>query len=174
MIQGGAGFPVSKEPPMMEPEDDIKKFEEELKKPKISGVKKDRIVTCPGCGKKQTVMQKKLGEEVKCRSCGNMFGITRELSQDAHLVTMAAVDMQVKQMDFMERVGKVPPPPKKKITVSSPQVVKRKKEKSGALKALLVIVLLIIIAGAVLAALHFTNILDLKPYLDKIIGSPGS
>lgn len=158
---------------MMEPDDDIKKFEEELKKPKTAGIKKDRIVTCPGCGKKQTVMQVKLGEDVKCRSCGQSFEVKREMSQDAHLVTMAAVDLQVKQMEFMQRVGRVAPAPKKKITVSSPQVTKQRGGGSGVLKAVVYIIILIIIAVAVLAGLHFAGIMDLKPYLDKIMGLAG-
>jgi len=104
---------------MMEPEDDIKKFEEELKKPKTSGIKKDRIITCPSCGRKQTTPQVALGEEVKCRKCGASFNLERGMSEDAHLVTMAAVDLQVQQMELMERVGRVAPPPRKKVTVAS-------------------------------------------------------
>jgi transcription elongation factor Elf1 len=158
---------------MMEPDEDLKKFEEELKKPKTAGIKKDRIVTCPGCGKKQTVMQVKLGEEVKCRSCGNMFEVKKEMAQDAHLVTMAAVDLQVKQMELMQRVGRVPPPPKKKITVSTTTPTKPKGGSSG-LRILLYLVIIVLVAIAVLLGLHFTKVFDLTPYLDKLKGLFGS
>jgi transcription elongation factor Elf1 len=121
---------------MAEPEEELKKFEESLRKPKTTGVKKDRIVTCPGCGRKQTMMQVVIGGEVKCRKCGASFELKREHAEDAHLVTMAAVDLQVKQMEFMERVGKVPPPPKKKITLSQ-----KFPEKSFVAPALLTLVL---------------------------------
>ncbi len=121
---------------MLEPDEDLKKFEEGLKKPRVSGVKKDRIVTCPGCGKKQTMMQVALGQDVKCRKCGNTFPLEKSLAEDAHMVTMAAVNLQVQQMEMMQRVGKVAPPPRKKITVTT-----RIPEKSFAGAAILTFIL---------------------------------
>jgi transcription elongation factor Elf1 len=168
MLEGRYRIPVGEEPAMLEPDEDLKKFEEGLKKPRTSSVKKDRIVTCPGCGKKQTVMQVRLGEEVKCKSCGQMFEIKKELSQDAHLVTMAAVDLQVKQMEFMQRVGKVAPPAKKKITVARPQVKKTGGTGRAVLKIILWLIALIALAVAILVGLHAAGIVDIQPYLDKL------
>ena len=125
---------------MVEADDDLKKFEEELKKPRISTVKKDRIVTCPGCGKKQTMMQVALGQDVKCRKCGNTFTLEKNLAEEAHMVTMAAVNLQVQQMEMMQRVGKVAPPPKKKITVAT-----RVAQKSFAGAAVLTLILYLLI-----------------------------
>jgi transcription elongation factor Elf1 len=156
---------------MMEPDEDLKKFEEGLKKPRTSVVKKDRIVTCPLCGKKRTMMQVNIGQELKCKSCGGDFVLKRELAQDAHLVTMAAVDLQVKQMEFMQRVGKVAPPAKKRITVSSPQVVKG--SGGGALRIIFYLLIILIIAVAVLLGLHFAKVIDIQPYLNKIKSALG-
>jgi len=118
-----------------EPEDDLKHFEQELNKPRL-GVKKDRIVTCPHCGKKQTKMQVSLGEETKCKKCGQTFEITKKLAEPAHMVTMAAVDMQIKQMEHAEKFGRVPAPPKKKVTL-----VKRVEERSFLGVAILIFIL---------------------------------
>jgi len=132
---------------MVEPDEELKKFEEDLKKPRTSGVKKDRIVSCPGvCGKKQTMMQVVLGQEVKCRSCGMTFEVKRELAQDAHLVTMAAVDLQVKQMELMQRVGKVAPPAKKKITVTR-QAPSKTEGGSSAGKIILYIIIFLVVVS---------------------------
>lgn len=158
---------------MMEPDEDLKKFEEELKKPRTGVVKKDRIVSCPSCGIKRTMMQVSIGQEVKCKGCGADFVIKKELAQDAHLVTMAAIDLQVKQMEMMQRVGKVAPPAKKKISVTTPQVIKPKSGGHGPLKIILYLVILLVIALAVVLALHFAKIVDIQPYLNKIKSALG-
>jgi hypothetical protein len=160
---------------MVEPDEDLKNFEESLKKPKVSGVKKDRIVTCGACGRKQTMSQVSIGEDVKCRHCGATFTIKKDQAEDAHLVTMAAVDLQVRQMELMQRAGKrIAPRTEQKITVTSKTPPKRKSGGGGAGKAVLYIILVLVIIAAALVALHFTGILDLQPYIDKLTGgSPG-
>jgi hypothetical protein len=157
---------------MVEPDEDLKAFEESLKKPRASGVKKDRIVTCTACGRKQTMSQVSIGEEVKCRHCGGMFTIKREQTEDAHLVTMAAVDLQVRQMELMQRAGKkIAPRSDKKITVTSSAPKKQRSGGGGGGgKVVLYIVLLLVIIAAILAVLHFAEILDLQPYIDKLTG----
>ena len=157
---------------MVEPDEDLKKFEEELRKPRTSGIKKDRIVSCPGCGRKQTMMQVVLGQEVKCRNCGMSFEVKRGMAEDAHLVTMAAVDLQVKQMELMQRVGRVAPPAKKKITVTR-QAPRKTKDGSSAGKIILYIIIVIVVVIAVLAGLHYSGFADLTPYLDKLKGLLG-
>lgn len=117
-------------------DDDVKKFEEDLKKPKVSGVKKDRIVTCPGCGKKQTMPQVAFGDQVTCRKCTVSFELLKEMAEDAHMVTMEMVNLQVKQMDRLQKAGAVAPPPSKKITMA-----KRVAEKSFVVPAIVTLIL---------------------------------
>ncbi len=156
---------------MVEPDEDLKEFEESLKKPRVSGVKKDRIVTCTACGRKQTMSQVCIGEDVKCKSCGATFTIKKEQAEDAHLVTMAAVDLQVRQMELMQRAGKkIAPRAEKKITVTSTAPQKHKSGGGGGGKAILYIILILVIIAAILAVLHFANIVDLQAYLDKLTG----
>jgi hypothetical protein len=114
-----------------------------------------------------------IGEEVKCGKCGASFEVKKDMAEDAHLVTMAAVDLQVKQMEMMQRVGRIAPPQKKKITVSTPQA-RPKSGGGGAGKVILYIILLIVIAIAVLAGLHLAGVLDLQTYFDKIKGLLGA
>ena len=172
MSAGEDSVPAGKEHLMVEPDEDLKKFEESLKKPRVSGVKKDRIVSCSACGRKQTMSQVAIGEEVKCKHCGATFEIKKEQAEDAHLVTMAAVDLQVKQMELMQRSGKrIAPRSEQKITVTSTGPQKpRSAGGGGGGKAVLYIILLLVIIAAIIAVLHFAEILDLQPYIDKLTG----
>jgi hypothetical protein len=172
MSAGEHQIPAGKEFVMVEPDEDLKEFEESLKKPRVSSVKKDRIVSCTACGRKQTMSQVAIGEDVKCKHCGATFTIKKEQAEDAHLVTMAAVDLQVKQMELMQRSGKrIAPRSEQKITVTSSAPQKQRSGGGGGGgKVILYIILLLVIIAAILAVLHFAEIVDLQPYIDKLTG----
>lgn len=151
---------------MSDLEEEARKFEEDLKKPRTSDVKKDRIVTCPGCGKKQTMVQVALGDMVECKKCNTSFELEKEMAEDAHMVTMAMVDMQVKQMDRLQKAGAVAPPSQKKITMA-----KRIPEKSFLVPA--IVTLILYIAWPVGFVVNIIFLLKARKY-QETAGKPGS